>query len=58
MTRALPESEGGHTPEGVDQLVEMADRAGAVVLGPGLGRSDGAVAVRAAGRAAPGGAPC
>jgi len=43
MTRALPESEGGHAPEGVDVLVEMSERAGAVVLGPGLGRSDGAV---------------
>ncbi|HZI90421.1 MAG TPA: NAD(P)H-hydrate dehydratase [Thermoleophilaceae bacterium] len=43
MTRALPEADGGHTPEGVDVLVEMADRAGAVVLGPGLGRSEGAV---------------
>ncbi|MEK6229171.1 MAG: NAD(P)H-hydrate dehydratase [Actinomycetota bacterium] len=43
MTRALPEADGGHTPEGVEVLVEMADRAGAVVLGPGLGRSEGAV---------------
>ena len=43
MTRALPETDGGHTPEGVDPLVEMAERAGAVVLGPGLGRTDGAV---------------
>ena len=44
MTRGLPESEGGHTSDGVEGLVEMADRAGAVVLGPGLGRNDGAVA--------------
>jgi NAD(P)H-hydrate epimerase len=44
MTHALPEADGGHTPQGVDVLVEMAGRAGAVVLGPGLGRTDGAVA--------------
>jgi len=44
MTRALPESEGGHAPEGVDVLVEMSERAGAVVLGPGLGRTEGAAA--------------
>ena len=43
MTHALPEADGGHTPEGVDVLVRMAERAGAVVLGPGLGRTDGAV---------------
>ena len=43
MTRALPESEDGmHVPGGVDDALEMAERAGAVVLGPGLGRSDGA----------------
>jgi NAD(P)H-hydrate epimerase len=42
MTRGLPESDGAHSPEGVDDLLEMAERAGAVVLGPGLGRGDGA----------------
>jgi NAD(P)H-hydrate epimerase len=42
MTRALPERDGGHTPEGVDELTGMAERAGSVVLGPGLGRSPGA----------------
>ena len=44
MTRGLPDREGGHTEEGVDALAQMAERAGAVVLGPGLGRTDGAVA--------------
>ena len=43
MTRALPESpDGMHVPDGVDEVLEMAERAGAVVLGPGLGRTDGA----------------
>jgi NAD(P)H-hydrate epimerase len=52
MTRGLPDEDGGHTPAGVDELLSMAERAGAVVLGPGLGRTDGAVEfARAAARA-------
>lgn len=43
MTRALPEEDGGHTPAGVDEVKELAERAGALVLGPGLGRSDAAL---------------
>jgi NAD(P)H-hydrate epimerase len=43
MTRGLPDEDGGHTSEGVEVLLEMAKRAGAVVLGPGLGRTEGAV---------------
>jgi len=39
MTHGLPEDAGGHTEQGVPVLAEMAERAGAVVLGPGLGRS-------------------
>jgi NAD(P)H-hydrate epimerase len=42
VTRGLPEEDGGHVPAGVEEVQEMAERAGAVVLGPGLGRSDGA----------------
>jgi len=42
MTRGLPHEDGGHTPEGAAELTEMAERAGAVVLGPGLGRADAA----------------
>jgi NAD(P)H-hydrate epimerase len=42
MTRALPEHEGAHVPAGVEEVLELAERAGCVVLGPGLGRSDGA----------------
>src|SRR3954469_24279824 len=42
MSRALPDEDGAHTPAGVEVVEEMAERAGAVVLGPGLGRTDGA----------------
>jgi ADP-dependent NAD(P)H-hydrate dehydratase / NAD(P)H-hydrate epimerase len=42
MSRGLPEHDGAHTPTGVPVAEEMAERAGAVVLGPGLGRDDGA----------------
>jgi hydroxyethylthiazole kinase-like uncharacterized protein yjeF len=43
MTRALPEADGGHTPAGVDEIKQLAERADALVLGPGLGRTAGAV---------------
>jgi ADP-dependent NAD(P)H-hydrate dehydratase / NAD(P)H-hydrate epimerase len=43
MSRGLPDDDGAHTPEGAEVVEEMAERAGAVVLGPGIGRSDGAV---------------
>jgi ADP-dependent NAD(P)H-hydrate dehydratase / NAD(P)H-hydrate epimerase len=42
MSRGLPDADGFHTPGGVDVVGEMAERAGAVVLGPGLGRDEGA----------------
>jgi ADP-dependent NAD(P)H-hydrate dehydratase / NAD(P)H-hydrate epimerase len=42
MSRGLPEHEGAHTPAGVCVAEEMAERVGAVVLGPGLGRDEGA----------------
>jgi NAD(P)H-hydrate epimerase len=41
MSRGLPDDDGFHTPAGVADVEEMAERAGAVVLGPGLGRNDG-----------------
>ena len=44
MVRALPDEDGSHTPEGLDDLAELAARAGSVVLGPGLGRAKGAAA--------------
>ncbi|MDX6617869.1 MAG: ADP-dependent NAD(P)H-hydrate dehydratase / NAD(P)H-hydrate epimerase, partial [Gaiellales bacterium] len=44
MTHALPDEEGALTAAGVGAALEAAARAGALVLGPGLGRSDGAFA--------------
>ena len=44
MTRGLPDEDGSHTPAGVEELVSMAERAGSVVLGPGVGRSEAASA--------------
>jgi hydroxyethylthiazole kinase-like uncharacterized protein yjeF len=42
MSRGLPDDDGFHTAAGVGDVEEMAERAGAVVLGPGLGRAEGA----------------
>jgi hydroxyethylthiazole kinase-like uncharacterized protein yjeF len=42
MTRPLPDADGALTPKGVDAVIEATGRGGALVLGPGLGRSDGA----------------
>jgi hydroxyethylthiazole kinase-like uncharacterized protein yjeF len=42
MSRGLPDDDGFHTPSGVADVEEMAERAGAVVLGPGIGRAKGA----------------
>jgi NAD(P)H-hydrate epimerase len=42
VTRGLPEDGGMHVAAGADEVAELAERAGAVILGPGLGRSDGA----------------
>jgi ADP-dependent NAD(P)H-hydrate dehydratase / NAD(P)H-hydrate epimerase len=42
MSRGLPDADGFHSPEGVAVVEEMAERAGAVVLGPGLGRDPAA----------------
>jgi NAD(P)H-hydrate epimerase len=44
MVHALPHQDGAHVEAGADQVLELAERAGAIVLGPGIGRSDGAVA--------------
>jgi ADP-dependent NAD(P)H-hydrate dehydratase / NAD(P)H-hydrate epimerase len=44
MTRGLPDSDGAHTEQGAEVVAEMAERAGAVVLGPGIGKGDGAAA--------------
>jgi NAD(P)H-hydrate epimerase len=42
MTRGLPDDDGAHTAAGADAVIELTERGGALVLGPGLGRSDGA----------------
>jgi hydroxyethylthiazole kinase-like uncharacterized protein yjeF len=44
MTRGLPDDDGAHTAEGVDAVLELAQRGGALVVGPGIGRSEGAFA--------------
>ncbi len=44
MTRAMPDADGALSPDGVDVALAAVARAGALVLGPGAGRSDGAVA--------------
>ncbi|MEA2410766.1 MAG: ADP-dependent NAD(P)H-hydrate dehydratase / NAD(P)H-hydrate epimerase [Thermoleophilaceae bacterium] len=41
MTKGMPEEDGMHTEAGAEQVAEMAERAGAVVLGPGIGKGDG-----------------
>jgi NAD(P)H-hydrate epimerase len=43
MPRGLPEHDGSHVPQGAAEVESMAERAGALVLGPGLGRDDGAL---------------
>jgi hydroxyethylthiazole kinase-like uncharacterized protein yjeF len=44
MAHGLPEDDdGAHSAAGVEPFLELAARAGAVALGPGLGRSPGAV---------------
>jgi NAD(P)H-hydrate epimerase len=44
MTHGLAHKDGAHVEEGADHVIELSHRAGAIVLGPGIGRSDGAVA--------------
>jgi NAD(P)H-hydrate epimerase len=44
MTRALPDDDGAHTAAGAEEVLELAARGGALVVGPGIGRSDGAFA--------------
>jgi len=45
MTKGLPDDgDGGLTAAGVEEVLEASKRGGALALGPGLGRSSGAVA--------------
>ncbi len=41
MSVPLPDDEGALTPEAADTVLQRAERADALVLGPGLGRADG-----------------
>lgn len=42
MSAPLPEQDGALSPTAVDELLQRAQRAGALALGPGLGSSEGA----------------
>jgi NAD(P)H-hydrate epimerase len=42
MTRALPEDDGAHIVSGADEVLEASARGGALIVGPGLGRTPGA----------------
>jgi ADP-dependent NAD(P)H-hydrate dehydratase / NAD(P)H-hydrate epimerase len=42
MTRGLPDDDGGLTTAGVASVLEATERGGALALGPGLGRGEGA----------------
>ena len=50
MTRALADDDGALTPAAVDDALAATARAGALVLGPGAGRSDARVRVPARAR--------
>jgi NAD(P)H-hydrate epimerase len=43
MTRALPDEQGSLTPDGLDEALDALLGAGALALGPGLGRDSAAV---------------
>ncbi len=45
MTTPLPDDQGSLEPDGAEQVLERASRANSLVLGPGLGRREGAVAL-------------
>jgi NAD(P)H-hydrate epimerase len=42
MTRALPEDDGAHIVSGAEEVLEASRRGGALIVGPGLGRTPGA----------------
>ena len=43
MTHGLAEDDGAHVPDGAEQVLELCEKAGVLVLGPGIGRTDGAL---------------
>ncbi len=54
MTRGLPEQDGALSTDGLDEVLAASERGGALALGPGLGRSEGASSfARLLARAAP-----
>ena len=54
MSLGLPDQDGDLREEGAETVIERCKRAGALVLGPGLGRADGSLAfARAVAAAAP-----
>jgi NAD(P)H-hydrate epimerase len=42
MTHGLPEQDGALSTEGIQDVLQAAERGGALALGPGLGRAEGA----------------
>jgi NAD(P)H-hydrate epimerase len=42
LTRPLPEDDGAHVVAGAEQVLEVTERGGSVIVGPGLGRTEGA----------------
>jgi ADP-dependent NAD(P)H-hydrate dehydratase / NAD(P)H-hydrate epimerase len=44
MTRGLPDRDGAHTEAGVGEVLDLAQRGGALIAGPGIGRTHGAAA--------------
>jgi hydroxyethylthiazole kinase-like uncharacterized protein yjeF len=42
MTRPLPDASASLTPDAVDAVIDATGRGGALILGPGLGKADGA----------------
>lgn len=42
MTRGLPDEDGALSVDGVEEVLQAAERRGALALGPGLGRAPGA----------------
>jgi hydroxyethylthiazole kinase-like uncharacterized protein yjeF len=50
LSRGLPDDHGSLVPEAVDEVLERSERAGSVVLGPGLGSGAGEFARRLAAR--------
>ncbi len=44
MSRGLPDEDGAHTEAGAEIVLELSARGGALIAGPGIGRTGGAVA--------------